>query len=155
METVTQAQLLRGTLDIMEDDLRITSKQANDFVSSLRAVVEEQVEFGNKVNLLGLGIFTPVGVLAKPKRKGVKPQTGEEVVYPAKPASVKLKFGIAKRVREALPATTSSAGKSLLSTAKQRAEAAAERRAKREEEEAKAARKAERDAKKAAGGKKK
>lgn len=154
METITQAQLTASVIDTMEDELRVSKKQAADFIESLKAVLEESVGDGKKVNVWGIVTLTPSFKMAKPKRKGVDPRTGEERTLDPVPAKVAVKAGVAKRIKDALPEPTSKAGKSLKAEAVARAEAAAERKAQREADEAKAAKKAEREAKKSNGEKK-
>lgn len=139
METTTQAKLMERTLAIMEDELRIPKKNATDFVESLRAVIEEDMALGNKTSVFGIVTLTPTGVLAKPKRKGTDPRTGEERTFDAQPAKTRIKLGIAKRFKEALPGKGTKAHQALQAEAKKRADDAAARRAEREREEAKAA----------------
>lgn len=143
MATLTQSQLLNRTLEVMEDDLRIPKKNAKDFVDSLVSVIEETVNDGDKVSLFGIVNLVPTGVTAKPKRKATDPRTGEEKMLDAKPASVKVKASVLKRIKDVAPLPTDKAGKRLVAEAKERARKAAERAAAREEQ-------AEKDAKKAA-----
>jgi nucleoid DNA-binding protein len=147
MPTLTQAQLLNKTLEVMEDDLRIPKKNAKDFIDSLSSVIEETIAEGDKVSLFGLVNLTPVGIPAKPKRKGTDRATGEEKWLDPTPAKVRVKAGVVKRVKEAAPEPTDKAGKRLIAEAKERQRKAAERAAKREAEEAA-------QAKKSSGGKK-
>jgi nucleoid DNA-binding protein len=51
--------------------------------------------------LPGLAKFQAQKVPAKPKRKGINPFTKEEVVFAAKPASVKVKVRPLKKVKDA------------------------------------------------------
>lgn len=61
------------------------------------------------VNKKGVGSFTLPGLLkitsvkvpAKPKRKGVNPFTGQEQVFAAKPATVKVKVRPLKKLKDA------------------------------------------------------
>lgn len=93
--------------------------------SSLIAFLAEQADVGAKqvkavlaalesavlgaVNKKGVGNFTLPGlfkinavkVAAKPKRKGKNPFTGEEQVFAAKPASVKVKVRPLKKLKDA------------------------------------------------------
>lgn len=143
MTTVSQAELLRRTLDAMEDDLKIPPKNARDFLESARAVIESALAEGEKVSAFGIVNLTPSGVLAKPKRKGTDPRTGEEKTFDPKPASVRVKATVTKRLKDALPEPTDKAGKTLLSEARARKAATEQRAADRAAE-------AEREAKKAA-----
>src|SRR5687767_9230113 len=106
MATVTQPELMQRTLAAMEDDLRITPKQGRDFAASLLACIEEAVENGDKLNVFNIVTLTPVGVPAKPRRMGRNPQTGEEKMLDAKPASLKVRGTVGSRVKQALPSTT-------------------------------------------------
>lgn len=154
MESLTQAQLLNYTLELMEDELRISKKQARDFIESSMAAAEDAVADGKRVSFFGVTIFTPSFVLAKPKRKGNDPRTGEERTYDAQPAKLRLKAAVPKRFKDALPSTSTKAAKALKAEAEER-KAAAEKRAKdREREEAKAAKAAAAPVKKSGGAKK-
>lgn len=153
-ETHSAAAVKREALELMNDDLRISARQAADFIESMCASVEEAIENGRRVALFGLVTITPKFVTAKPKRQGVDPRTGEPVTYPPKAASVGVRAAPAKRVKDALPTTASAAGKSLKAEAIARQEAAQQRREAREAEEAKAQRKADREAKAGAAKKK-
>lgn len=134
MATISQSELLKRTLATMEEGLQIPTKNAKDFVDSLKAVVGEVIEAGDAVSIFGLVKLTPKGVTAKPKRKGVDPRTGEEKDYPAKPASLRLGANAQKAAKSALPGATTKAGKALIAVAKDRAQAATERREAREAE---------------------
>jgi len=76
-------------------------------VRAVLAALEETVQ--GSVSKKGAGSFTLPGLLkitsvavpAKPKRKGVNPFTGEEQVFAAKPASVKLKVRPLKKLKDA------------------------------------------------------
>jgi nucleoid DNA-binding protein len=137
--TLTQAQLLNRTLEVMDDDLEIPKRNARDFIESMAASIEEALADGQKVSLFGLVTLTPKGVPAKPRRKGTDPRTGEEKTLDAKPATVRLTATAGKRLKDALPSATTKAGKALISEAKDRAAAAAARRDQREAEEREAA----------------
>jgi nucleoid DNA-binding protein len=54
--------------------------------------------------LPGLLKITVVNVPAKPKRKGINPFTGEETIFKAKPATVKVKVRAMKRLKDAAAA---------------------------------------------------
>ncbi len=49
----------------------------------------------------GLMKITAVSVAAKPKRKGINPFTGQETVFAAKPATVKVKIRPMKKLKDA------------------------------------------------------
>lgn len=138
-ETITQAQLKRAVLDTMEDDLRISPKQASDFIDSLLAVVQEGVEEGKKVSVFGLVTLTPSFKLATPKRTGNDPRTGEERTFDAQPAKTRIRASVGSKVKDALPSTSSKAGKLLKSITEARRAASEERARLAEKEAAKAA----------------
>lgn len=133
-DTVTQAELRRRTLEAMEDDLRISPKQAKDFVDSLVAAVEEALVDGSKIALFGIVNLKPAYVFPRKKGKGVNPRTGEEVEREAKPASITIRATVPKKLKEYAPTTSSKAGKELAAAAKVRREKAAARAAEREAE---------------------
>lgn len=115
--TLTQAALVRETLEAMEDDLRITPKQARDFIESMSAVVEEHLEAGERISLAGLVTITPSFSPSLPKRKGRDPRTGEETMLDSRPARVRVRVSASSRVKNALPGATTKAGKHLKSIA--------------------------------------
>ncbi len=141
MASITQSQLLDRTLETMEDELRIPKKNAQDFVASLRAVVEEVIEEGLKVPLFKIVTINPSGVPAKPKRKVPdRDNPGEEKWADPQPAKLRVKATVGTSVKDALPDLDSPVGKRLVKEAKERQKKAAERAAAREAEEQKAAR---------------
>lgn len=76
-------------------------------VKAILATLEATMHASLKKNAAGLfvlpGVFkaTAVAVAAKPKRKGKDPFTGEERVFAAKPASVKVKVRALKKLKDA------------------------------------------------------
>jgi nucleoid DNA-binding protein len=54
--------------------------------------------------LPGVLKITSVSVAAKPKRKGINPFTGQETVFAAKPATVKVKVRPMKKLKDAATA---------------------------------------------------
>jgi nucleoid DNA-binding protein len=144
VSTVSQAELRRRTLELMEDDLKIKPGQAVDFVKSLVAAVEEAVNNGEKVSLFGIAVLTPGFRLAKPKRKGVDPRTGEEKTLDATPNKTTIRAGVTKKIKDCLPTPVSATGKLLKAEAEDRKAKAAERAAEREKQAAADERKAKR-----------
>lgn len=72
-------------------------------LASLEATIAAALH-KNGVRIFALpGVFkaTAVSVPAKPKRKGKDPFTGEERVFAAKPASVKVKIRALKKLKDA------------------------------------------------------
>jgi len=84
----------------------VTNLAAKD-IRAVLAALEETVQ--GSVSKKGAGAFTLPGLLkitavsvpAKPKRKGINPFTGQEQVFAAKPASVKLKVRALKKLKDA------------------------------------------------------
>ena len=76
-------------------------------VRAVMAALEETIHAS--VGKKGAGQFVLPGVLkisvvsvaAKPKRKGINPFTGQETVFAAKPASVKVKVRPMKKLKDA------------------------------------------------------
>jgi hypothetical protein len=101
------SKLLTETLFMMEDDLRLSKKQAEDFKDSLIAVVQREINAGRPVNLFGL-----VKIVPRLHTKGERMVNSEfgnpespkvKKRYPAK-ATLKGSQGIfLKPVKDALP----------------------------------------------------
>jgi nucleoid DNA-binding protein len=132
--TVTQAQLLAKTLETMEDDLRISPKQGRDFAESLRAVVKEAMASGQKVSLFGIVNLNTGFKLAKPRRKGTNPRSGQEEWLKASPAKVTVRATVAKAIKDTLPGVKSAAGQQLQQLQEHKAKEAAKRAKLREQE---------------------
>ena len=81
----------------------VDSKSVKAVLASLEGAI------GASIHKKGAGTFTLPGLLkitagavpAKPKRKGKDPFTGEERVFAAKPASVKVKVRPLKKLKDA------------------------------------------------------
>ena len=67
----------------------LTKKDVATFLETFIEVVEESVENGEKVQLVGFGTFEKAH---RAERKGRNPQTGEEITIPSS-NSVKFKVG--------------------------------------------------------------
>jgi nucleoid DNA-binding protein len=84
-----------------------TSGAAAKDVRAILAALESTIQGavgkrgGRTFVLPGLFKITVVNVPAKPKRKGINPFTGEETVFKAKPATVKVKVRPMKRLKDA------------------------------------------------------
>lgn len=133
---LSQAELKKQALEIMEDDLRIKPRQAQDFINAVVAVVQEAVGDGRPVSVFGIVSLRPGFKLAKPRRKGRNPQTGEEVTLKASPAATKIRATVGKRIKDALPKAKSAAGEQLQAVQEYKAKEAAKRAKAREKEEA-------------------
>lgn len=101
---MTQKQLVQEALFTMEDDLRISKAQAADFVESLKAVIEREINEGNPVALFGFLKLVP-RLHTKGKREVYKvfgdPESGK--VTKTYPAKVSLKVTILKPLKDILP----------------------------------------------------
>lgn len=101
---LTASQLVKETLLMMEDDLRISKKQATDFTESITAVIEKALSEGQPVNLFGF-----VKLVPRLHTKGQR-LVNEEFGNPESPkvmkkypAKVSLKATVVKKAKEALP----------------------------------------------------
>jgi len=81
----------------------IAAKDVRAVLAALEAAVQGSVskKGAGAFTLPGLLKITAVSVPAKPKRKGINPFTGQEQVFAAKPASVKLKVRALKKLKDA------------------------------------------------------
>ncbi len=82
----------------------IDKKSVTAVMASLEAVMTSSVSIKKGASgfvLPGLLKVTSTKVPAKPKRKGKDPFTGEERVFAAKPASVKVKVRPLKKLKDA------------------------------------------------------
>jgi hypothetical protein len=98
-EALTKAGLLTKLAEISAVELKDVKK----IYAALEAVAVASV------SKKGLGEFTLPGLLkvvalkvpAKPKRKGVNPFTGQEQVFAAKPATIRVKVRPLKKLKDA------------------------------------------------------
>jgi len=101
---LTAKQLVSEALFTMEDDLRLSRAQALDFVASLTAVIDREIQDGNPVNLFGYLKVIP-RFHTKGKRQVYKvfgdPTSGK--VTKNYPAKVSLKVSILKPLKDSLP----------------------------------------------------
>jgi nucleoid DNA-binding protein len=79
------------------------AKDVRAILSALESTIQGAVgkKGGRTFVLPGLFKITVVNVPAKPKRKGINPFTGEETIFKAKPATVKVKVRPMKRLKDA------------------------------------------------------
>ena len=79
------------------------AKDVRAILAALESTIQGAVgkKGGRTFVLPGLFKITVVNVPAKPKRKGINPFTGEETVFKAKPATVKVKVRPMKRLKDA------------------------------------------------------
>ncbi|TCV95660.1 DNA-binding protein [Luteibacter rhizovicinus] len=81
----------------------VEGKGVKAVLASLEAVIAASIhkKGAGSFTLPGLLKITSVAVAAKPKRKGKDPFTGEERMFAAKPASVKVKVRPLKKLKDA------------------------------------------------------
>jgi nucleoid DNA-binding protein len=81
----------------------VAAKDVRAVMASLENAIHASIsKKGARVFVLpGLLKITAVAVAAKPKRKGINPFTGQETVFAAKPASVKVKVRPMKKLKDA------------------------------------------------------
>lgn len=97
-------QLNRTALvNAIATDTGLSGKDVKSVLASLEAQVLGSVHKrgAGSFTLAGLFKATVVKVPAKPKRKGKNPFTGEEQVFAAKPATVKVKIRPLKKLKNA------------------------------------------------------
>lgn len=101
---LTASALMKEVIMTMEDDTRISKKQASDFAESFSAVVEKALGEGQPINLFGF-----VKLVPRMHTKGVR-QVNEIFGDPTSkkvtkkyPAKVSLKATVMKKSKEALP----------------------------------------------------
>jgi len=82
------------------------AKEVRAVIAALEETIRSAVsKKGPRTFVLpGILKITVVAVPAKPKRKGVNPFTGEETVFKAKPATVKVKVRPMKKLKDAATA---------------------------------------------------
>lgn len=87
----------------LADSAEITTKQAKLVFGELEAIITEAVSKKGTGLFKFPGLFKvqAVHVAAKPKRKGINPFTKEEQVFPAKPATTKVKLRPMKKLKQA------------------------------------------------------
>jgi nucleoid DNA-binding protein len=78
----------------------VTKKDAEATWNVIRDIAIEQLHGTGVITLPALVKFTIKDVPAQPERKGKHPFTGEDHVFPAKPASKKLKATIPKAFKD-------------------------------------------------------
>jgi nucleoid DNA-binding protein len=82
------------------------AKDVRAVLAALEGTIHSAIgKNGARVFVLpGLLKITVTNVPAKPKRKGVNPFTGEEMIFKAKPATVKVKVRPMKKLKDAASA---------------------------------------------------
>jgi nucleoid DNA-binding protein len=101
---LSQGAFMKEVVFAMEDDLRVSNKQAKDFMDSLIAVIERELSEGNAVNFAGLVKLSPVlqtkGERMIPSEFGNPESPKVKKKYPAK---VTVKATAMKKAKDALP----------------------------------------------------
>ena len=98
-ETLNKSQLIQHLADVTELDRKDVSKV---YAALENAMAGAACKKGAGVFMLpGFLKVTVLDVPAKPKRKGINPFTGEEQVFAAKPATVKVKIRPLKKLKDA------------------------------------------------------
>lgn len=90
---------IAGATEVAAKDVRVV-------LASLEAAIHASIcrKGAGSFVLPGILKITVVNVPAKPKRKGINPFTGQEQVFAAKPASVKVKVRPMKKLKDAATA---------------------------------------------------
>ncbi len=91
-----------GILNHLAEATELTKKQVESVLNELETLIERHIK------KRAIGEFTLPGLMkikaqkrpATKKRKGRNPATGEEIVIPAKPASVRVRVTALKRLKE-------------------------------------------------------
>lgn len=81
----------------------VAAKDVRAVMAALEATIHASVakKGAGQFVLPGVLKISAVSVPAKPKRKGINPFTGQETVFAAKPASVKVKVRPMKKLKDA------------------------------------------------------
>lgn len=88
MKNVTKPELIERMMQITGESKTSTELSLNAFVE----VVQQALVEGDKVTLVGFGVFQPHHRNARPAREGRNPQTGEVIQLAETPASIVPKF---------------------------------------------------------------
>lgn len=81
----------------------IAAKDVRAVMAALEGAIHASVskKGAGQFVLPGLLKITAVNVPAKPKRKGINPFTGQEAIFAAKPATIKVKVRPMKKLKDA------------------------------------------------------
>ena len=84
----------------------VAAKDVRAVLAALEGAIHASVSKKGAGNFTLPGVLkiTAVSVPAKPKRKGINPFTGQETVFAAKPATVKVKVRPMKKLKDAATA---------------------------------------------------
>lgn len=98
MKNVTKPELIERMIEISGEEKASTELALNAFIEA----VQQALLNGEKVTLVGFGVFQPHHKNPRPARKGRNPQTGEEIQIAATPASIAPRFVPGKRFKKLL-----------------------------------------------------
>ena len=98
---ITKKLTKSGILNELSMGAELTRKQVAGLIDELEALISRHIRKG------GVGEFTLPGLLkvravkrpATKKRPGRNPATGEEIMIPAKPASIRVRVTALKRLK--------------------------------------------------------
>ncbi len=96
MKNINRAELIERMQEKTDQ-----SRAATDLALwALTECIQEAVAAGNKVTLVGFGVFEPRTQRARPARIGRNPATGEEIEMAAVPESVVPRFRPGRKFKE-------------------------------------------------------
>lgn len=100
---IKEALSKSGLVAHLADTTGVAAKDVRAVLGALEGTVAGSIskKGAGSFTLPGLLKITSVKVPAKPKRKGVNPFTGQEQVFAAKPATVKVKVRPLKKLKDA------------------------------------------------------
>jgi nucleoid DNA-binding protein len=100
---IKEALSKRALIEHVSLETGVSAKEVKAVLTSLEGAVLGSMHKRGVGSFTFPGLFkaTAVKVPAKPKRKGKNPFTGEEQVFAAKPASVKVKIRPLKKLKDA------------------------------------------------------
>ena len=96
MENVNRVELIARMSALTGQSKAATDRALWAFIES----VQEAVAAGDKVTLVGFGVFESRAQSARPARIGRNPQTGEDIEVPATPESVLPRFRPGRKFKE-------------------------------------------------------
>ncbi len=100
---IKEALSKSGLVAHLAESSGVAAKEVRAVLGALEGAVAASIskKGAGSFTLPGLLKITSVKVPAKPKRKGINPFTGQEQVFAAKPATVKVKVRPLKKLKDA------------------------------------------------------
>ncbi|MBV8802629.1 MAG: HU family DNA-binding protein [Gammaproteobacteria bacterium] len=97
-DPLTKGGIIKAIMDVTG----VAKKDTTSVLDALNTIIELHVKSRGprKFTLPGLLKINVVKTAAKPARKGVNPFTGEEQMFKAKPAGIKIKIRPLRRLKE-------------------------------------------------------